>query len=65
MVNLWRLTSFQHRVKPGPDPDRPEDATKWLTEKKINEEALKPSTNWVEASSGEVGKVYLEGRSFF
>jgi hypothetical protein len=49
-----------HRVKPFPDPDRPEDQTKWLTEDQIEKEAMKPSTKWVEAGSGSLGKVYFE-----
>lgn len=49
-----------HRVKPGPDPDRPEDATKWMSSLDINKECMKPSTNWIEASSGTIGKVFLE-----
>jgi hypothetical protein len=51
---------MQHRVKPFPDPDRPEDQTKWLTEEQIEKEAMKPSTKWVEAGSGSLGKVYFE-----
>jgi C2 domain len=47
-------------VRPGPDPARPEDDTKWMTEEQIRAEALKPSTHWIAAGSGGVGKLYLE-----
>ncbi|KAL3914379.1 MAG: hypothetical protein SGILL_006124 [Bacillariaceae sp.] len=50
----------QYRVKPFPDPDRPVEETKWMTERQIEEEALKPSTQWVEAGSGGVGRYYVE-----
>ena len=53
-------TETLHRVKPGPDPDRPEDATKWMSSAAINKECMKPSTNWIESSSGSIGKVFLE-----
>jgi hypothetical protein len=52
--------SSQHRVKPGPDPDRPEEETKWLTKDEIEAEHLKPSTKWVEIGSGQAGRIYLE-----
>jgi hypothetical protein len=48
-----------YRIRPFPDPDRLEE-TKWLTEKEILEESLKPSTQWIEAGSGGVGKVFVE-----
>ena len=50
----------QHRVKPGPDPGRPEHATKWMTEAEIDAESLKPSTKWIEAGSGDIGKLFVE-----
>ena len=43
------------RVKPFPDPARPEE-TKWMTEEQIEAESRKPSTHWVEAGSGGHGK---------
>lgn len=49
-----------HRVRPGPDPDRPIYETEWLTDEQIQMEAEKPSTHWIEASSGKLGKLYLE-----
>jgi hypothetical protein len=52
--------SVQYRVKPFPDPDRPVVETKWLTENEIEQEASKPSTKWIEAGSGAVGKYYVE-----
>ncbi|GKY95063.1 hypothetical protein MPSEU_000470500 [Mayamaea pseudoterrestris] len=51
-----------NRVRPFPDPDRPED-TKWMTKDEINQDSLVMSKNWVEAGSGgreRVGRVYLE-----
>ena len=52
--------SVQYRVKPFPDPDRPAEETKWLTENEIGREALKPSTKWIEAGTGSVGRYYVE-----
>lgn len=49
-----------HRVNPGPDPDRPENETKWMTEEQIHAEAMKPSSHWIEAGSGDIGKLFLE-----
>jgi hypothetical protein len=49
-----------HRARPGPDPDRPLYETEWLTAEQIQMEAEKPSTHWIEASSGKLGKLYLE-----
>ena len=52
--------STQYRVKPFPDPERPVEQTKWMTEKQIEEEAFKPSTQWIEAGTGGAGKYYVE-----
>jgi hypothetical protein len=52
--------SIEYRVKPFPDPSRPEKETKWLTKKEIEREAIQPSTQWIEAGSGSVGKIYVE-----
>ena len=49
----------QYRVRPSPDPKRSAE-TKWLSEKEINSEALKPSQKWIEIGSGNLGKVYVE-----
>lgn len=46
-------------VKPYPDPNRVEE-TMWFTEAELHEECWKPSTNWIKAGSGSLGKVYLE-----
>lgn len=48
------------RVRPGPDPDRPEDETKWLSKEQLQAEADKGSTNWIETGSGKIGKLYFE-----
>jgi hypothetical protein len=47
------------RVKPGPDPERPE-TTKYLSPHELNLETRKPSSNWVEAGSGKLGRLYVE-----
>ena len=49
-----------HRAKPCPDPSRPKYETEWMTVKNLRQEALKPSTQWVEAGSGELGKLFVE-----
>lgn len=49
----------QHRVRPFPDPAREEETT-WLTKEAITAESMKPSMNWVEAGSGDLGKLYVE-----
>jgi hypothetical protein len=49
----------QYRVKPFPDPGRPEETT-WMTKEQLIAESLKPSTHWVEAGSGHVGKLFVE-----
>ena len=51
---------IRYRLKPGPDPSRPEAETKWFTRRQIEVEAKKPSQEWIEAGSGTVGKYYLE-----
>eukprot|EP00536_Pseudo-nitzschia_multiseries_P010292 jgi/Psemu1/319826/estExt_fgenesh1_pm.C_3080005 len=48
------------RVKPGPDPNRPPEETRWMTKSKMIEEALKPSQSWVESGNGKLGKIYVE-----
>jgi hypothetical protein len=47
------------RVRPFPDPAREEETT-WMTKEQIFEESMKPSTHWVEAGSGQLGRVYVE-----
>ena len=49
-----------HLVKPGPDPDRPEDQTLWMTSSQIQDECFMPSTKWIEAGTGQIGYLYLE-----
>mmetsp|Transcript_19961 Transcript_19961/g.22835 ORF Transcript_19961/g.22835 Transcript_19961/m.22835 type:complete len:1095 (+) Transcript_19961:84-3368(+) len=48
------------RVKPGADPSRPAYETKFLTLEEIRTFCNKPSRNWVEAGSGNLGQVKLE-----
>mmetsp|Transcript_14204 Transcript_14204/g.34245 ORF Transcript_14204/g.34245 Transcript_14204/m.34245 type:complete len:1271 (+) Transcript_14204:143-3955(+) len=52
--------STQHRVKPCPDPERPEDDTKWMTTREIEDKAMEPSRNWIEAGSGSVWRIFIE-----
>lgn len=47
------------RTKPFPDPERVAE-TKWMSDDDIEAEAYEPSTHWVEASSGTLGKLYVE-----
>lgn len=56
----YLILTLQYRVKPRPDPDRDESITKWMTEKQIEEEHVKPSTRWIEIGSGKLGRVYFE-----
>ena len=50
----------RYRVKPYPNPNRPVSETQYLTETEMQELVLRPSTKWVEAGSGSLGKVYVE-----
>jgi hypothetical protein len=50
----------QHRVKPCPDPTRPENDTNWMTLSQIEDETMKPSYEYIEAGSGSLGKIMLE-----
>jgi hypothetical protein len=50
------------RVWPFPDPDNPEETT-YMTKAGIQQAAMQPSRNWVEAASGassNYGSVFLE-----
>lgn len=49
-----------YRTKPHPDPKRDEDETKWLSVQELEREMMKPSTRWIEAGSGKLGKAYIE-----
>ena len=49
----------QYRTQPYADSDRVEETT-WLTKDQLHDEALKPSTKWIEAGYGDVGRVYVE-----
>lgn len=60
-LNKKHIDGVEHeRVQPGPDPDRPEQETRWMTREAMTEEAMKPSKQWVEAGYGALGKVFLE-----
>ena len=47
-------------MKPNPDPNRPEEETKWMTEAELETESLKPSKEWIEIGSGDLGKLFVE-----
>jgi len=47
------------RVLPYPSPDHP-DETEWMTSTEIKHTAYAPSTQWITAGSGTVGKLHLE-----
>lgn len=53
------LLYTQYKVRPGPDPERP-DGTEWLTERQIEAEVMKPSRSWTHAGIGNLGRIYLE-----
>ena len=47
--------------KPNSDPEDPAtEEMAWMSKAQIKTEALKPSTNWIEAGNGEAGTLYLE-----
>lgn len=53
---------LKYKVKPYPDPSRKEETT-YLSERELDKEIVKPSTNWVAAgkeTSQSLGQVYLE-----
>eukprot|EP00977_Amphora_coffeiformis_P009088 scaffold2069_cov187-Amphora_coffeaeformis.AAC.5 len=47
------------KTKPHPDPDRVEE-TSYMSAVDIKRETMAPSKEWVEAGSGNLGKLYLE-----
>lgn len=47
------------RVKPEPDPERPNE-TKWMTSEEIDAESEKPSKKWIEVGSGQLGTLFVE-----
>lgn len=47
------------RAKPYPDPDRKEE-TEFLKPYDLNLETRSPSSKWVEAGSGKVGRLFVE-----
>ena len=49
----------EYRIKPWPDPER-QSSTTWMTKRDIDVETLKPSKFWIEAGTGDLGKVYVE-----
>lgn len=51
---------MQYRVKPHPDPTRPEQETKWMSSENLLVEIMKPTKKWIEAGTGSLGTLYLE-----
>jgi len=49
----------KYLIRPKPDPKRVEE-TSWLTKEKIEEETMRPSYNWTDIGSGNLGKVFVE-----
>mmetsp|Transcript_25709 Transcript_25709/g.28797 ORF Transcript_25709/g.28797 Transcript_25709/m.28797 type:complete len:1027 (-) Transcript_25709:81-3161(-) len=47
------------RAKPCPDPDRPKE-TEFLRPQNIKLETRSPSSSWVEAGSGSLGRLFVE-----
>eukprot|EP00816_Leptocylindrus_hargravesii_P005615 CAMPEP_0196802060 /NCGR_PEP_ID=MMETSP1362-20130617/1775_1 /TAXON_ID=163516 /ORGANISM="Leptocylindrus danicus, Strain CCMP1856" /LENGTH=1172 /DNA_ID=CAMNT_0042173267 /DNA_START=95 /DNA_END=3609 /DNA_ORIENTATION=- len=47
-----------YRVKPGPDP-LDEEGTKWMSTRQLEERALEPSRNWIDAGSGS-DRIFIE-----
>ena len=50
----------QFRVKPGPDPSRPVQETKWMTRQEIDIESMKATHSWINSGNGRIGKLYVE-----
>jgi hypothetical protein len=50
---------IRYKTQPEPDPERIEE-TRWMTKEELKDEALKPSTKWVETGHGDIGRVYIE-----
>ena len=46
-------------MKPSPDPYNVED-TKWMSTKQLQETALQPSREWIDAGTGAKGVCYVE-----
>ncbi len=49
----------QYKIRPGPDPLRPDETT-WMTHDEILHESRKPSHNWIDAGSGTLGRLFVE-----
>lgn len=49
----------QFKTQPYADPDHVEE-TEWLTVDQLHDEALKPSTKWIEAGYGDLGRAFVE-----
>lgn len=49
----------QYKIRPGPDPKRPEETT-WMTKEQIDEEILQESTHWIDIGTGSLGRLFVE-----
>lgn len=47
------------RTRPGPDPRRP-DETEWMTKDMLNKEMMEDSREWIDAGSGDLGRLFVE-----
>lgn len=54
-----KTSQTKTKIKPGPDPDRPEE-TAYMSVDEMKREVMAPSKHWVEAGTGELGYLYLE-----
>ena len=53
------LLLTQYKMRPKPDPHRVEE-TEWMSKDAIEKEVMKPSEQWVDAGSGNLGRIFLE-----
>jgi len=52
------------RVKPGPDPSRPPEQTRFLSEEELIAAVYSPSKNWIECGSSSSGNTDSGGRVY-
>jgi hypothetical protein len=49
----------QYKVRPGPDPERP-DKTTWMSKQELHDESLKESKEWIDSGTGSLGYLFVE-----
>lgn len=49
----------EYKIRPGPDPKREEETT-WMTKDALNAECLKPTEQWIDSGSGQLGRIFVE-----